>query len=81
MVNQNEANAHPQYSQDERFYLVHNGVIENYADLKERILTSDVKFVSQTDTEVIVQLVDKFVVESGMSTEAALLKVLLFNQP
>ncbi|MBD5806987.1 glutamine--fructose-6-phosphate transaminase (isomerizing) [Lactobacillus sp. 0.1XD8-4] len=71
----NEANAHPQYSQDERFYLVHNGVIENYAELKKEYL-SDVKFVSQTDTEVIVQLVDKFVTESGMSTEAALLKVL-----
>ncbi|NMV51706.1 glutamine--fructose-6-phosphate transaminase (isomerizing) [Lactobacillus reuteri] len=76
----NEANAHPQYSQDERFYLVHNGVIENYADLKKEYL-SDVKFVSQTDTEVIVQLVDKFVVESGMSTEAALLKVLRLISP
>ncbi|WP_441794559.1 glutamine--fructose-6-phosphate transaminase (isomerizing) [Limosilactobacillus reuteri] len=76
----NEANAHPQYSQDERFYLVHNGVIENYADLKKEYL-SDVKFVSQTDTEVIVQLVDKFVVKSGMSTEAALLKVLRLISP
>ncbi|MEY8294062.1 glutamine--fructose-6-phosphate transaminase (isomerizing) [Limosilactobacillus caviae] len=76
----NEANAHPQYSQDERFYLVHNGVIENYADLKKEYL-SDVKFVSQTDTEVIVQLVDKFVVESGMTTEAALLKVLRLISP
>ena len=76
----NEANAHPQYSQDERFYLVHNGVIENYADLKKEYL-SDIKFVSQTDTEVIVQLVDKFVVESGMSTEAALLKVLRLISP
>ncbi|MBB1099088.1 glutamine--fructose-6-phosphate transaminase (isomerizing) [Limosilactobacillus sp. WF-MT5-A] len=76
----NEANAHPQYSKDERFYLVHNGVIENYADLKKEYL-SDVKFVSQTDTEVIVQLVDKFVVESGMSTEAALLKVLRLISP
>lgn len=76
----NEANAHPQYSQDERFYLVHNGVIENHADLKKEYL-SDVKFVSQTDTEVIVQLVDKFVVESGMSTEAALLKVLRLISP
>ena len=76
----NEANAHPQYSQDERFYLVHNGVIENYADLKKEYL-SDVKFVSQTDTEVIVQLVDKFVVESVMSTEAALLKVLRLISP
>ena len=76
----NEANAHPQYSQDERFYLVHNGVIENYADLKKEYL-SNAKFVSQTDTEVIVQLVDKFVVESGMSTEAALLKVLRLISP
>lgn len=76
----NEANAHPQYSQDERFYLVHNGVIENYADLKKEYL-SDIKFVSQTDTEVIVQLVDKFVVEAGMSTEAALLKVLRLISP
>lgn len=76
----NEANAHPQYSQDERFYLVHNGVIENYADLKKEYL-SDIKFVSQTDTEVVVQLVDKFVTESGMSTEAALLKVLRLISP
>ena len=58
-----EANAHPQYSTDERFYLVHNGVIENYKQLKEEYL-SDVDFKSQTDTEVIVQLVDKFMVGS-----------------
>ena len=71
----NEENAHPQYSQDERFYLVHNGVIENYAELKRDYL-ADVKFVSQTDTEVIVQLVDKFVVEDQLTTEAAFLKTL-----
>ena len=70
-----EANAHPQYSTDERFYLVHNGVIENYKQLKEEYL-SDVDFKSQTDTEVIVQLVDKFVVEYEMDTKAALVKVL-----
>ena len=73
-------NAHPQFDETKRFYLVHNGVIENYADLKKEYL-SDIKFVSQTDTEVIVQLVDKFVVESGMSTEAALLKVLRLISP
>ena len=71
----NEANAHPQYSQDDRFYLVHNGVIENYAQLKKEYL-ADVHFASQTDTEVVVQLVDKFVVQDQMMTEAALLKVL-----
>lgn len=71
----NEANAHPQYSQDDRFYLVHNGVIENYTQLKKEYL-SDVHFTSQTDTEVVVQLVDKFVVQDKMTTETALLKVL-----
>ena len=75
-----EENAHPQYSQDNRFYLVHNGVIENYAQLKKEYL-GDVHFTSQTDTEVIVQLVDKFVVENNMSTEAALLKVLRLISP
>lgn len=75
-----EANAHPQYSQDDRFYLVHNGVIENYAQLKREYL-AEVHFTSQTDTEVIVQLVDKFVVENKMSTEGALLKVLRLISP
>jgi glucosamine--fructose-6-phosphate aminotransferase (isomerizing) len=70
-----EANAHPQYSQDNRFYLVHNGVIENYVQLKKEYL-ADVHFNSQTDTEVIVQLVDHFVVENHMDTETAMLKVL-----
>ncbi|MGM9891454.1 glutamine--fructose-6-phosphate transaminase (isomerizing) [Limosilactobacillus sp.] len=75
-----EANAHPQYSQDDRFYLVHNGVIENYAQLKKEYLAG-VHFTSQTDTEVIVQLVDKFVVDNQMTTEAALLKVLRLISP
>ncbi|OYS65039.1 glutamine--fructose-6-phosphate aminotransferase, partial [Limosilactobacillus reuteri] len=45
----NEANAHPQYSQDERFYLDHNAVLENSADFKNEYLY-DLKFVSQNDT-------------------------------
>ena len=71
----NQDNAHPQFSADNRFYLVHNGVIENYKQLKEEFL-SDVTFKSQTDTEVIVQLVSKFVNEYELDTKAALLKVL-----
>lgn len=71
----NETNAHPQFSADERFYLVHNGVIENFEQLKEEYL-SDVEFKSQTDTEVIAQLVDRFVVEYKMDTQSAFLKVL-----
>ncbi|MQS51957.1 glutamine--fructose-6-phosphate transaminase (isomerizing) [Companilactobacillus mishanensis] len=69
------ANAHPHYSEDNRFYLVHNGVITNYAELKAKYL-SDFKFVSQTDTEVAVQLIDYFAVKEGMETEAAFRKAL-----
>lgn len=75
-----EVNAHPQYSNDERFYLVHNGVIENYRQLKEQYLDG-VKFKSQTDTEVAVQLVDKFVVDYHMDTKAAVLKTLRLISP
>lgn len=75
-----EANAHPQYSKDKRFYLVHNGVIENYAELKTKYL-GNVTFKSQTDTEVIVQLVDKFVTEEDLDTEHALLQVLKMISP
>ncbi|WP_413627513.1 glutamine--fructose-6-phosphate transaminase (isomerizing) [Fructilactobacillus vespulae] len=67
-------NAHPQFSDDNRFYLVHNGVIENYQELKDEYL-QDVKFHSQTDTEVIVQLVDKFSKE-GLSTKDAFKKTI-----
>lgn len=70
-----ETNAHPQYSADERFYLVHNGVIENFEQLKQEYL-ADVTFQSQTDTEVIVQLIDRFVVDYKMDTKSAFLKVL-----
>ncbi|MCR1835528.1 glutamine--fructose-6-phosphate transaminase (isomerizing) [Oceanobacillus caeni] len=52
-------NAHPHQSTSGKFTIVHNGVIENYQDLKREYL-SDVTFLSETDTEVIVQLIDKF---------------------
>ncbi|GEO58443.1 glutamine--fructose-6-phosphate transaminase (isomerizing) [Companilactobacillus bobalius] len=67
-------NAHPHFSEDNRFYLVHNGVITNYAELKNEYL-SDFKFESQTDTEVAVQLVDYFA-KKGMDGEAAFRKAL-----
>ena len=58
-------NAHPHVSEDGRFYLVHNGVIENYAELKEKYL-QDVDFKSTTDTEVVVQLIDKIAREKNL---------------
>lgn len=53
-----EENAHPHQSASGRFTLVHNGVIENYHDIKKDHLQST-NFVSETDTEVIVQLIEK----------------------
>jgi glucosamine--fructose-6-phosphate aminotransferase (isomerizing) len=67
-------NSHPHQSATGRFTLVHNGVIENYALLKREFL-ADVPFKSETDTEVIVQLVEKFVGE-GLNVLEAFRKTL-----
>lgn len=67
-------NAHPHFSEDNRFYLVHNGVITNFEELKNKYL-KDVNFKSQTDTEVAVQLVDHFA-KTGLDGEAAFRKAL-----
>ncbi|MED0664551.1 glutamine--fructose-6-phosphate transaminase (isomerizing) [Geobacillus thermodenitrificans] len=67
-------NAHPHQSASGRFTLVHNGVIENYEMLKRDYLAG-VTFQSDTDTEVIVQLIEKFVQE-GLTTEEAFRKAL-----
>ena len=65
----NQMNAHPHQSTSSRFTLVHNGVIENYHNLQKEYLQG-VQMSSDTDTEVIVQLVEKFAQE-GMTTETA----------
>lgn len=67
-------NAHPHQSNTSRFTLVHNGVIENY-DLLKREYLSDVSLQSDTDTEVIVQLIEKFVNEN-LAVEEAFRKTL-----
>ncbi|MDN5695868.1 MAG: glutamine--fructose-6-phosphate transaminase (isomerizing), partial [Staphylococcus equorum] len=69
----NHENSHPHQSTSERFTLVHNGVIENYEELKNAYL-KDVSFISETDTEVIVQLVEYFS-NTGLATEASFTKV------
>ena len=51
-------NAHPHYSSSKNLAIIHNGIIENYADLKEKLQAKGVKFVSDTDTEVLVQLIE-----------------------
>lgn len=64
-----EENAHPHTSQSKRFVLVHNGVIENYDELKEKYLADDI-FYGETDTEIVVHLVEYFS-EQGLSTKEA----------
>ncbi|TCT14662.1 glutamine--fructose-6-phosphate transaminase [Natranaerovirga pectinivora] len=53
-----DENAHPHYNEDETISLVHNGIIENYLRLKERLEGEGYTFKSETDTEVAVQLID-----------------------
>ena len=68
-------NAHPHQSSTGRFTLVHNGVIENYREMKEDFL-SDLTFHSDTDTEVAVNLIEHFALTEGLDAETAFLKAL-----
>ncbi|NMH33317.1 glutamine--fructose-6-phosphate transaminase (isomerizing) [Streptococcus sanguinis] len=70
-----ENNAHPHTSQTGRFVLVHNGVIENYLDIKNTYL-ADHDFKGQTDTEIAVHLIGKFAEEEGLSVLEAFKKAL-----
>ena len=56
----NDINSHPQVSQSGRVAVVHNGIIENYAKLKAFLESKGVTFVSETDTEVVAQLLDYY---------------------
>lgn len=51
-------NAHPHYSQSKNLAIIHNGIIENYADLKSKLMGKGIQFRSDTDTEVLVQLIE-----------------------
>ena len=55
-----EPNAHPHVSNDGRFAIVHNGIIENYAALREELLAKGYTFESETDTEIIVHLLEMY---------------------
>ena len=55
-----DTNAHPHLSTSERFAVIHNGIIENYMELKNKLISRGVSFVSDTDTEVIAQMVEYY---------------------
>ena len=55
-----DTNAHPHKSNDGRFAVVHNGIIENYMELKASLIEDGYRFESETDTEVVVHLLEKY---------------------
>ena len=65
-----ENNAHPHCSDDRSVILVHNGIIENYQELKEKLTKSGYTFYSQTDTEIAVKLIDYYYKKTGTPLEA-----------
>ena len=58
-------NAHPQYTREKRVVLVHNGIIENYQEIKESLLKKGYTFASQTDTEVAAALLDSYYADAA----------------
>lgn len=74
-----EDNAHPHTSSSGRFVLVHNGVIENFVELKNEFLMND-SFKGQTDTEIAVHLIAKFAEEENLTTLEAFKKALKLIQ-
>ncbi len=67
----NDMNAHPQMDVTESIALIHNGIIENHSTLREILISEGVKFKSETDTEVVVQLISSIYNHNGLSLEEA----------
>ncbi|NLV18241.1 MAG: glutamine--fructose-6-phosphate transaminase (isomerizing) [Bacteroidetes bacterium] len=67
----NELNAHPQMSFKGNFIVVHNGIIENYALLKKHLESRGIEFSSQTDTEVLANLMEHLYIEGDLTAEQA----------
>ena len=65
----NQLNAHPHLDQSKKIALVHNGIIENYDPIKKFLLSKKISFKSETDTEVLVQLIGFFYNNGKMSFE------------
>lgn len=64
-------NAHPHYSESKNLAIIHNGIIENYADLKKKLQSKGLKFRSDTDTEVLVLLVEYIQNKKGLDLLAS----------
>ncbi|MDD3165679.1 MAG: glutamine--fructose-6-phosphate transaminase (isomerizing) [Oscillospiraceae bacterium] len=71
----NDVNSHPHVSEDGNIAVVHNGIIENYMEIKEFLISKGIHFTSETDTEVVAQLLEYYFGKSG-DIMAAVTKVL-----
>ncbi|WP_342089439.1 glutamine--fructose-6-phosphate transaminase (isomerizing) [Dyadobacter sp. OTU695] len=67
----NDVNAHPHYSNNRRLSIIHNGIIENYASIKQNLIGKGHKFLSDTDTEVLIHFIEDVQKETGATLEAA----------
>lgn len=72
----NDVNSHPQSSNDGRFVIVHNGIIENYAELKARLVERGYTFKSETDTEIIAVMLQELYAGNIVKALCALMKEL-----
>ena len=67
----NDTNAHPQVSENGYFTVIHNGIIENYSRLKKRLIDRGYKFNSETDTEVLANLIEYIYLKGKVTAEIA----------
>lgn len=67
----NNENAHPHISENKKFIVIHNGIIENYSRLKQRLIARGYKFKSETDTEVLANLIEYIYLKGEVSAEIA----------
>ncbi|MCG2688155.1 class II glutamine amidotransferase [Candidatus Parcubacteria bacterium] len=71
----NKANAHPHYDCEQKIFVVHNGIIENFQEIKDSLIQKGHKFISETDTEVFPHLLEEFL-KAGFNYEQAITKAL-----
>lgn len=67
----NDVNAHPHYSNNQKLAIIHNGIIENYATIKQNLIQKGHVFHSDTDTEVLIHFIEDIYKETGDSLENA----------
>src|SRR5204863_828330 len=68
----NDRNAHPHFSQGGDISMIHNGIIENYTQIKKELLAKGYEFKSDTDTEVLLNFIDDILKHNNYSLEEAL---------